>query len=181
MDWTFITGLNWNLIRDVTVPIASILIPSVIAIWLARAERKAAQTDRQAERLSKGIEEAFAAIADLTEAAYTDDFRENAKVRLRAASRLERIEHGLGSENEIVWAWVSEELGIVGKGLEERDHLGLPELMEQVVWRGANFSTIMANWRSGKLDREWFRTADHPALVDTLSPEVADAADLAPQ
>jgi hypothetical protein len=121
MDWTWITGLNWNLIRDVTVPIASILIPSVIAIWLARSERKAARADRQAETLSKGIEEAFAAMADLTEAAYTDDIRENAKIRLRAASRIERIEHGLGRDNEVVWDWMSEELGIVAQGLEERN------------------------------------------------------------
>jgi hypothetical protein len=177
MDWTWITGLNWNLIRDVTVPIASILIPSVIAIWLARSERKAARADRQAETLSKGIEEAFAAMADLTEAAYTDDIRENAKIRLRAASRIERIEHGLGRDNEVVWDWMSEELGIVAQGLEERNDVGLPLLMQEVVWRAANFSTIVSNWRSGKVHRDWFTSADHPALVDTMPPEAADEAD----
>ena len=162
---------------EATVPVAAIIIPSAIAIWLARSERKAAKADRQAELLSRGIEEAFAAMSDLIEAAYTDDIRENARIRVRAASRLERIEHGLGRDNEVVWDWMSEELGIVAQGLEQRSTLGLPELMQEVVWRGANFSTIASKWRSGKLDRDWFRTADHPALIDTVSPETADEAD----
>jgi len=168
-----------GIVKDFAIPAASILIPSAIAVWLARSERNAARKQRADERLSRGIEEAYAAVSDLTEAAYTPSFQEAARIRIRAASRVERIEYGLGPDNDAVFDWITDELAVMARGLEDTSDLGLPVLMEQVVWRGANIGTVLARWRGGKIDLEWFRAADHPALEDTVSPEVADAADKA--
>lgn len=169
--------MDAGLLKDILIPITAILVPSLIAIFLARSERLAAKRDRdendrreEDKRVNYGVEQALAGMDDLVQAAYSDDFREAARMRFAAARRISRIQTNLGEGNEVVWDWISEELGTVAQGLEDKTDLGLPVLMEQVVWRGAHFTNTMTDWLMQRIDLGWFQDAEHGALADTVAP-----------
>ncbi len=89
----FASGAWWALLVDLLLPFAAILVPTLIAVWLARREREAAEVDRRernsrerAERLATGVDRAISAMDHLVEAAYQPDFREAARIRFLAAS-----------------------------------------------------------------------------------------------
>lgn len=64
----------WVVIRDFLIPVLAILVPTLIAVWLARSERRAAEHDRREE-------------AALREAEDRRRFeRENEERRLRASA-----------------------------------------------------------------------------------------------
>lgn len=162
---------------DVTIPVCAILVPTGIALLLARNEMKAAETvrlkaeaQRENERVSLGVDAALECMDALVEAAYEDDFRAAARVRMRAAHRLNHIQHNLGDDNEAVWEWIREELTTVADGLEDKSDLGLPMLVQEIVYRGAEFTEVMSAWRRGKVGNEWFAAVSHASLGDTPKP-----------
>lgn len=167
--------------RDVAIPVFSILVPTVIAIWLARKERADALASRreeevrlQIERVARGVDHALDAMNSLVEAGYEDDFRAAARIRFKAARSLDHIRANLGAEHDAAWKWIAEELSIVASGLNTTTALGLPVLLEQIVYRGAIFTNVLSDWRLGKLDEEWFESAEHVTLEDTQPPGEAD-------
>jgi hypothetical protein len=166
--------MDWELVKDIAIPTAAILVPSGIAIWLARSERTAAARERRLLRVGEGIERALDAMNAFVQAAYTDDFRQAAQLRIEAARHLDAIRVYVGLENQAVWDWIAEELSITAGGLEDTDHLGLPVLMEKIVWRGARFANVMADWRLGKISLEWFESATHNTLSETTLPSGSD-------
>lgn len=52
-----------TLVIDVLIPVASILVPTVIAIWLARSERQGAEESRYLERRRQAAEPVILALA----------------------------------------------------------------------------------------------------------------------
>lgn len=52
-----------NPISDIAIPVAAILVPTVIAIWLARSERKSAERSRYLERRTSAAEPVILALA----------------------------------------------------------------------------------------------------------------------
>lgn len=184
--------MDWGIVSDVAIPVAAILVPSLIAIWLARSERDAARAERAAEdsrrqhereevdvrreddRAAAGVEHSIDAMTDLVEAAYTDDFRLAASIRIRAARRLVKTQSHFGEANQPVVNWISKELGITAAGLEDRDHANLPVNLEQIVWRSANFGDVLTNWRTGSVNVDWFREAEHSPLAETERPDLTE-------
>ncbi len=180
----YASGGLWRLLVDLVVPSVAILVPTILAIRLASAERRAADADRKArdhraheERVAKGVEHAGSAMSHLVEAAYQSDFREAARMRFIAARELDHIRQNLGADNDAVWKWIVEELKIVSGGLEDTMDNGLPVLMEQIVHRGARFYNTMSDWRMGELDVTWFTSAKHAALADTKLLDESDEDD----
>lgn len=48
---TWLTTVNWgNVAIDIAIPVAAILVPTIIAVRLSRSERRHAEADRQEER-----------------------------------------------------------------------------------------------------------------------------------
>lgn len=166
--------MDWERIIDLVIPVAAILVPSAIAIWLASSERKAAARDRRSLTVGDGVEHALDAMHTLVQTAYTDDFRRAAELRIGAARHLDAIRVNLGEENREAWDWIAEELSITAGGLEHTDRLGLPVLMEKIVWRGARFGNVMADWRLGKIGLDWFEGAAHKPLSETTAPSGDD-------
>lgn len=162
-----------EIVKDIIIPAAGILIPTGIAVWLARSERKAGEADRIEERLDKGVEHAFDAMSDLVEAGYTPDIERAAIIRIRANGHLPRIYTHLRKGDEHVATWIAQELGIVAQGLEERDEVGLPKMLEFVAWRSARFLDTLTDWRSGQVATSWFTDATHLPLEKT-EPYAAD-------
>lgn len=120
------------LISDLILPFFAILVPTMIAIWLARSERRAASLDRaeesarrEQERVERGLDDALAAYKNLISAGYTDDFRLAAQIRIRAAAKLSSIRMSLGEQNTAAWDWIARELGIIAQGLEVKDATGM--------------------------------------------------------
>jgi len=168
------SGAWWGLLVDLVLPFAAILVPTAIALRLARHERAAAELDRQnrlarerAERVAVGVDRAISAMDHLVEAAYQSDFREAARIRFLAVRELNHIRHNLGDENDIVWKWIVTELETVAGGLEDTTDLGLPVLAEQIVHRGARFGNVMSDWRMEALELSWFDGRSHLPLADT--------------
>jgi len=168
---------NMDFAGNVLIPVFSILVPTVVAIWLARSERRAAAEERvesqrreaeqrgeeerrrEEERTEEAIEHALDAMNNLVEAGYTDDVRKAAAIRLRAARNVSRIYSVMKAEDEPVADWIANELGVISGGLENRDAYFLPVNLEQIVWRSGHFSSTLIDWLSGRKDLAWF--VDH--------------------
>ena len=170
--------MDWIIVKDFAIPAASILIPSIIAISLAAAERRAAQRERelnekrgQTARVNAAIGEALDAMSDLVESAYQDDFREAARFRFVAARRLARIHDGMAEAAPSLFNWITEELGLVGLSLEDRNEYGLATQGTEIVWRAAEFGTKLTEWRIGNVPDSWFETAEHKPIADTVEPK----------
>lgn len=167
--------MDWELVKDVAIPVAAILIPSGIAIWLARRERQAAERDRtaanefeQRQQITRALDEALDAVSKLTAAAYTDDFRQGAQIRIQAARNLSRAQGILVGDHLPLGNWIAKELGIISKqGLDRTADNGLPVLLEQIVWRTAGIVQAIHDWRMGDKDLQWFADAEQLPLAQT--------------
>ncbi|MAP62508.1 MAG: hypothetical protein CMH34_01905 [Microbacterium sp.] len=122
----------WDVVVDIVIPFAAILVPTGIAILLFRAERKAAAqvraeeaADRKQEKITEGIRAVERAMNYLIQAGYEADFRDSARVRFKAVDEISLIKHNLGPDNDPVWKWIVEEVQIVARGLGDRDDIGL--------------------------------------------------------
>ncbi|MBH0109798.1 hypothetical protein I6E81_06425 [Salinibacterium sp. NG22] len=162
--------MNWELVYDVALPVAAILVPSSIAVWLAGAERVAAKRQRKALQVGDGVGYALDSMHALVSAAYADDFRRAAALRLEAGRHLDGIRFNLGEDNKPAWEWIAKELSIAAGGLNDTDETGLPVLAEKIVWRGARFGSVLSDWRLEKISLDWFATARHQKLEDTTLP-----------
>lgn len=69
-----------TLVIDVLIPVASILVPTGIAIWLARSERKSADASRYLERRRQAAEPVVLALAHFVS---IDPSREPMQAQLR--------------------------------------------------------------------------------------------------
>lgn len=165
----------WTFVTDLLLPFAAILVPTIIAILLFRSERRAAAEQRRTEmqekrreRVIEGIRGAERMMNHLVAAGYEDDFREAARTRFRAVNELGTVKINLGTENNAVWKWIVEEVGIVAGGLEDRETVtNLPVHLEQIVHRGARYSNAIVDWLTGEIDNAWFEDATHLPLADT--------------
>ena len=180
-------GFVWGIVTAVLLPAAAIIFAVAIGTKQVRAtvnaqlevlqreEARAIAEERRLtnDRVAVGVEEALAAMGDLVEAAFTDDFRAAAKLRILAARRLPQVRARLGSDNEEIWDWVASELGIVALGLEDTDETHLPVLGEQIVWRSAEFVSALSGWIMGTRGLAWFTEAnrtDRLSLAQTKRP-----------
>ena len=177
-----------DLLGEILIPVSSILVPTGVAIWLARSERNAAAKEREEnsqreaqeraeatisadrERRASGVEHALDAMNDLVAAGYTDDIRQAAAIRIAAGRKISKVYTDLGVANEAVADWVAEELGIVALGLEDRDRIFLPVNLEQIVWRSAHFTNALLNWQAGEKDDAWFADDEPVLLTETTRP-----------
>lgn len=182
MDNAWLSSWWWELLKEVAIPVAAILIPTVIAVRLARREREAAQAQRHEEQRmaadQKALDTRTAAVyaalesmGDLVRATYIADRQESAQAAINGSLRLPQIALGLNGDDEVVWKWIREELGLVGRAVDDKDHTNLPRLGEQIVNRSAHFNDALTNWLAGDTDTAWFRSAT--ALPISETPPVA--------
>lgn len=166
-------------IADIVIPVAAILVPTAIAIALARAERLASKREREERARARrdaahrhGIELALASMSDLVDAAYTIDAAEEARLRIRAASRFGAIRLDLAEHSPIV-SWVVAEMGVVSVGLDDRTpppDARLPRHGEQIVWRAAHFVDALTDWALGNRTERWFAEDDPVPIAETVKP-----------
>lgn len=174
--------MDWELIKDIAIPAVAILVPSSIAIWLARSERQSAERDRELARehehrrwITQAVDDALDAVSLISAAGYVDDFREAAQIRVQAARSLSRAQGALIGEFVPLGNWIAKELAIIAsQGLENKDEHNLPLLMEQVVWRTAGIIQSVQDWREGDKDLQWFSDAVHLPLAETPKYETTE-------
>jgi hypothetical protein len=170
----------WELLKDFVIPFLAILIPTGIALWLARQERLAAAVQREEERQQDallaaearreaGFQAALAASNDLVRASFMNDRVQSAQAAINANSHLPRIAVALAGDHEPVWAWVQEELGIIGRAVDDKGDDHLPVYGDEIVLRSAHFADAMTNWVLGERQDSWFAGASSPAIENTPS------------
>lgn len=174
--------MDWELIKDIAIPVAAILVPSGIAIGLARSERKASERvrddlrrDEHRRQIMNGVDYALDATEQISAAAYTDDFRVAAQLRIQAARSLARAQGILLDEHVPLGNWIAKELAIIAsQGLEDKSEHSLPVLFDQVVWRIASIVQAIQDWREGDKDLQWFADAVHLPLAETPEYETTE-------
>ena len=177
--------MDWELVKDIAIPMAAILVPSGIAIWLASGERKAAERDREISReqerrreITEAIDHALDAVSHITAAIYTDDFRRAAQIRVQAARSLSRAQGALIGEHVPLGNWIATELQIIAvQGLERTDEHHLPVLADQSLWRAAGIIQAIQDWHEGDKDLKWFSDAEQLPLAQTQQPQISPLPD----
>jgi hypothetical protein len=178
-----------SLFSDIAIPAAAILVPTGIAIWLARRERAAADQQRerdearltqqraeadareQADARRRAVEAALQSMADLLEAAFTIDPITEAAIRIRGATRMGAMRLDLTADEDPVFSWIAHELGIVGLALNDRtDQPRLPRYGDQIVWRSAHFVDALIDWVSGDKAVAWFKDVPEIPIEHTTKP-----------
>jgi|GEM_PF-2350116 len=175
---------SWQTVLvDLCIPLASILIPTGIAIWLARQERNAASQQRAADlersqkehdaaeaRLAaearrRAVEAALASMSDLVRAAFTTDPLRDAELRVGTAARIAAIRLDLTKDEDPVFSWINREVAVVAQALNDREpdpEPWLPVAGDKITWRAGTFAQVLTDWVTGEKDIEWF--ASDPAL-----------------
>jgi hypothetical protein len=176
---------------EFAIPVASILIPTGIAVWLARQERSAATKQRAAdlERLQeeqkviearlaaearrRAVEAALASMSDLVRAAFVTDPHQEAAIRIEGAHRLSAIRIDLTDEQDPVFRWIVRELGVVSAALNDREsppEPWLPRAGDKIAYRAGAFAGVLTEWVTGQIDSEWFASAPDVPIEQTAKP-----------
>lgn len=166
--WAWAATVDWSaLVVDVGIPVAAILVPTLIAVRLARNERERAEEDRRAARVEREKERLAAAEARATERLerYRDRRREAGAGVIVSLARLISI-YPSDPSMQSVFADFRGHIGVYRAWVEpEEDHSGdwlaLQHAKGTWVWSAA-MGEIAAK---GGINR----TADHE-LIDIMEP-----------
>lgn len=156
-----------EILKDVLIPVAAILVPTLIAIWLARRERLAADEARNDERRLREQESREA----LRQAGGAHALEMMERLSWVALERDEdrRVEHlmpmrlllldmtlKLQPDHAAVNRWASGSVNAVLQVVHERDDQGRAIHLDEIGERHAEFSWQMTQWRLGQVEDAWF-------------------------
>jgi hypothetical protein len=168
----------WELLKDVLIPVAAILVPTLIAIWLARRERLAADEARKEDRRLDA--EAREDERRLREQESRENLRQAGAARALEIMELlswvalerdedRRVEHlkpmrlllldmtlKLQPHHAAVDRWAFADLNAVLQVLHVRDEDGRAVHLDEIRDRHATFSWRITQWRLGQVDDAWF-------------------------
>jgi hypothetical protein len=178
----------WELLKDFLIPVAAILVPTLIAICLARTERLAAAAARaddrrlaqeeaiERERREGGLA-AIQAMEGLLTAAAEEVKADRAVHTTRSRALISTITLHLAGKHDPVWEWIVQELGVVVQGVNDApSKRGLPYEFVRIRARHSAFQIELLNWLQGARDDAWFENRTHlplsqtPLLGDTPDP-----------
>ncbi|RIJ52514.1 hypothetical protein DZG00_04585 [Clavibacter lycopersici] len=173
----------WEVIKDILIPVAAILIPTLIAVKLARDERLAAAAARAEDRRLADAEAAdrtkregglaaMEAMQDLLTAASTTDARRHSEIFVHGRTLASIITLHLAAEHNAVWSWMLSDLRAVGAGVADLA-LAEPGLSSPEVGpRNSAFQVAVMQWLQGSIGDDWFEDREPIWLeVQRPSPE----------
>ncbi|MFD2341357.1 hypothetical protein FGG90_07535 [Clavibacter tessellarius] len=173
-DWI---PLAWDLIKEVAIPVAAILIPTRLAVRIAREEREAAASARLAEKVGDEQEEAerrretgalssMQVMDGLVRAAFEVDDRRRDEILILGRPLITSLTLSLQAEHAAVWGYVTEEINTVLGGV--RDRVGhQPRHAQQINDRSSRFTIVMIEWLQGDRPDVWFRRHVSVPLEET--------------
>lgn len=164
--------------KDFLIPVAAILIPTLIAVKVARDERLASAAARAEDRrlaLKEDLERstregglaAMQAMEELLTAAQHEIRNERGLIITRSRALIATITLHLGVRHGPVWLWIIRELTVVAQSLDAESSDGLPRHFELIKARHSAFQITMLNWLQGLKDDAWFADREQVPLADT--------------
>ncbi|WP_435081455.1 hypothetical protein [Clavibacter michiganensis] len=179
-----------EILKDFLIPVAAILVPTLIAIWLAKRERLAADEARkedrrldaearaedrrlareaqEAEAFERGRQEggavAMEAMDLLLQVARETDSAKAAAGLVPLAGLLFDVTLKLQVRHPDVSKWIIEELRLVSESIAKRDSSGRARLLTEAHARFAQFSIRLTSWRMGETDDAWFKDRSSPPV-----------------
>ena len=168
----------WELLKDFLIPVAAILIPTLIAVKLARDERVAAHAAREDDRRiaeqeaversrRTGAIAALETMEELLKAAAQTDSQRRAEMMAQSRILITTITMHLRSVHLSVWTWMLEELTVVARGVTDRGENDWPVHYPEIERRHTLFNIIVLDWLEGEKNDAWFDDRATPPLAQT--------------